>query len=342
MDTASAGRIGLSSKERYMAMMLSRRHILSFATGAVAASAVSRTGWAQAYPNRPIHIVVGFPAGTAPDVIARLLAQRLSQHLNQQFVIENRPGAGSNIAAESVARSPPDGYTLLLVTSANTINSTLYANREFNFNRDIAPIGMIVDLPFVMLLNPQVPAKSVPEFIAYARANPGKINVASRGNGTASHILCELFMMRTSIGLVHVPYRGDYMADLLGGQVQVAFPAIADCVEQIADGKLRALGVTSSSRDPQLPDVPAIAEFLPGYEATGLVGIGAPAATSEEIIETLDREINVIMGDPGLKSRLLALGMEAATMSPAAFGKYITVDTEKWASVIRFAHIRPD
>jgi hypothetical protein len=207
-----------------------------------------------------------------------------------------------------VVRAAPDGYTLLLVTSANTINSTLYANLEFNFNRDIAPIGMIADLPFVMLVNPQVPAKSVAEFIAYARANPGKLNVASRGNGTAVHILGELFKMRTGIDLMHVPYRGDYMADLLGGQVQVAFGAIADCVEQIGDGKLRALGVTSSSRHPQLTDVPAIVEFLPGYEATGLVGIGGPPAISKEISETLNREINVILGDSGLKSRLLALG----------------------------------
>jgi tripartite-type tricarboxylate transporter receptor subunit TctC len=321
---------------------LSRRQFLYFAVAAAAARAVSPIGLARAYPGRAVHSIVGFPAGTAPDVIARLLAQWLSQQLDQQFVIENRPGAASNIAAENVVRASPDGSTLLLVTSANTINSTLYPKLEFNFDRDIAPVGMIVDLPFVMLVSSQVPAKSVSEFIAYARANPGKINMASHGNGSAVHVVGELFKMMAGVDLVHVPYRGDYMADLLGGHVQVAFAAIADCVEQIADGKLRALGVTSANRSPRLPEIPTIAEVLPGFEASGLVGIGAPAATSKELIDRLNKEINIFLGDPDVKSRFFALGMEPMAMTAGEFGKSVAVDTEKWASVIKLAHITPD
>lgn len=232
----------------YTAMNLSRRQFLHFTRGVAAAPFVLRAGVARADPTRPVHIIVGFPAGTAPDVIARLLARRLSQQLNQQFVVENRPGAGTNIATENVVRAPPDGSTLLLANSANAINSTLYPKLEFNFNRDIVPVGMIVDLPFVLLVNSQIPVKSVAEFIAYATANPGKINITSRGNGSTVHVVGELFKMMAGIDLVHVPYRGDYMADLLGDHVQVAFAAMADCREQIADGKLRALGVTSASR----------------------------------------------------------------------------------------------
>jgi tripartite-type tricarboxylate transporter receptor subunit TctC len=319
----------------------SRRQFLHFAAGAAALS-VLRTGVAQSYPARSVHIVVGFPAGTAPDVIARLLAQRLSQQLDQQFVIENRPGGGSNIAAENVVRAAPDGSTLLLVNSANAINSVLYPKLEFDFSRDIVPVGMIVDLPFVLLVNSQMPVKSVSEFIAYARANPGTINMASRGNGSTTHVVGELFKMMAGVDLVHVPYRGDYMADLLGNHVQVAFAAIADCRQQIADGKLRALGVTSASRHPILPEIPAIAEFLLGFQASGWVGIGAPAGSSEEFINRLNKEINTFLGDADVKSRFLALGMEPMAMSPSAFGNFISVDTEKWASVIKFAHIKLD
>jgi tripartite-type tricarboxylate transporter receptor subunit TctC len=324
------------------AMKPSRRQFLYFATSAAAAQTVSSIGLARAYPARPVHIIVGFPAGTAPDLIARVFAQRLSQQLDQQFVVEDRPGAGSRIATESVVSAPPDGSTLLLATPANTINSTLYTNPLFNFSRDIAPVGMIVRLPFVMLVSLSVGVKSVPEFIAYARANPGKINMGSRGNGSATHVVGELFKMMAGVDLVHVPYRGDYMADLLGDHIQVAFAVIADCLEQIADDKLRALGVTDSRRHSRLPDVPAIAEFLPGYEAVAWLGITAPAGTSEEFVDRLNTEINVILDDPDVKSRLLALGAEPTAMTPATFREFIAVDTEKWARVIKFAHIGPD
>ena len=324
------------------AMRPSRRQFLYFAAGAAAARAVSPIGSARAYPARPVHIIVGFPAGTAPDLIARLFAERLSERLDQQFIVENRPGAGSKIATESVVSAPPDGSTLLLATSANAINWPPHTNLSFNFSRDIAPVGMIVRLPFVMLANLRVGAKSVPEFIAYAKANPGKITIGSRGNGGATHVVGELFRMMAGVDLVHVPYRGDYMADLLGGHVQVAFAGVADCLEQIADGKLRALGVTDSRRHPQLPDIPAIAEFLPGYEAVAWLGITAPAGTSEQFVDRLNTEINVILDDPGVKSRLLALGAEPTAMTPTAFREFIAVDTEKWARAIKFAHIAPD
>jgi tripartite-type tricarboxylate transporter receptor subunit TctC len=324
------------------AMRPSRRQFLYFAIAAAAARALSPIGLARAYPVRPVHIIVGFPAGTAPDMIARLLAERLSQQLDQQFVVENRPGAGSKIATESVMSATPDGSTLLLATSANAINSPRYTNLSFDFSRDIVPVGMIVRLPFVMLANIRVEVKSVPEFIAYARANPGKITMGSRGNGSATHVIGELFKIMAGVDLVHVPYRGDYMADLLGGHLQVAFAGIADCLEQIADAKLRALGVTDSRRHSQLPDIPAIAEFLPGYEAVAWLGITAPPGTSEQFVDRLNTEINIILDDPGVKSRLLALGAEPTAMTPAAFREFIAVDTEKWARVIKFAHIAPD
>ena len=288
--------------------------------------------------------IVGFAAGGAPDILARLMGQWLSERLGQPFVIENRPGAGSNIATEAVVRAPPDGYTLLLVSPANAINATLYDKLNFNFIRDIAPVAGIIREPHVMVVNPSVPAKTVPEFIAYAKANPGKLNMASAGNGTAAHVAGELFKMMTGVDMVHVPYRGaaPALTDLLGGQVQVMFAAMPASIEYIRAGKLRALAVTTATRSEALPDIPTVGEFVPGYEASAWFGVGAPKNTPAEIIDKLNKEINAALADPKIKARLADLGGTVLPGSPADFGKLIADETEKWGKVIRAANIKPE
>ena len=323
-------------------MKLRRRNFLHLAAVAATVLSASRCAWAQAYPTRPVRIIVGFPPGVAPDIVARVIGQALSERLGQQFVIENRPGAGSNVGTEIVVRAPPDGYTLLLAVSSGAINATLYSNLSFSFVRDIAPVAMIGLGPFVMVANPKLPANTVPEFIAYAKANPGKINFASQGTGLASHLMGELFKMMAGVNLVHVPYRDNFTADLIGGQVQVAFVPITNVIEQIKDGRLRPLAVTTAKRAALLPDLPALSEFLPGYDATGWNGIGAPRGTPSAIIEKLNKEINAIVSDPAMKTRLIGLGIEPLTMTPAEFGKRIADDTEKWAKVIKFANVKAE
>jgi len=323
-------------------MKLRRRKFLRLAAVAVTLASASRHVWAQAYPARPVRIIVGFPAGIAPDIVARVIGQALSERLGQQFVIENRPGAGSNIGAEIVVRAPPDGYTLLLAVSSGAINATLYSNLSFNFVRDIAPVAMIGLGLFVMVVNPKLPTKTVPEFIAYAKANPGKINMASQGNGLASHLMGELFKMMAGVNLVHVPYSGSFTADLLSGQVQVAFVPITNVIEYLKDARLRPLAVTTAKRAELLPDVPTLSEFLPGYDATGWNGIGAPRGTPSVIIEKLNKEIGAVVRDPAMKARLISLGVEPLSMTPAEFGKRIADDTEKWAKVIKFANIKAE
>jgi tripartite-type tricarboxylate transporter receptor subunit TctC len=327
-----------------IAMNLPRRRFLHLAAGAAAFPAVSRIAWAQTYPARPVRWIVGFPAGGAADIVARIMAQSLSERLGQQFVIENRPGAGSNIAAASVVRAPPDGYTLLWITQVNATNATLYDNLGFDFIRDFAPVASISRGPFVMLVNPSFPAKTVPEFIAYAKANPGKINMASGGNGTASHIAGELFKFMAGVDMVHVPYKGSApsITDLLGGQVQVDFDLVSAAIEHVRAGNLRALAVTTATRQPVLPDTPTVGEFVPGYEASGWVGIGAPRSTSADIVEKLNREVNTALADPKMKARLADLGNTVFPSSPAEFEKFIAGEIDKWAKVIKFAGIRPD
>jgi tripartite-type tricarboxylate transporter receptor subunit TctC len=325
-------------------MKLPRRNFLHLAAGAAALPALSRFAWAQAYPTRPVRLIVGFGAGSAPDIIARLMGQWLSERLGQPFVIENRPGAGGTIATEAVVRAPADGYMLLLVSSANAVNAALYDKLNFNFIRNVAPVAIIVRQPLVMAVHPSVPAKTVPEFIAYARANPGKLSMASAGNGTLPHVAGELFKMMAGINLVHVPYRGGGPAviDLLGGQVQVIFVVIVVLSAHIKAGKLRALAVTTEMRSEALPDIPTVADFLPGFEATGWFGVGAPKNTSAEIIGRLNQEINAGLSDPKIKAQLADLGGGELALSPADFGKLIADETEKWGKVIRAANIKPE
>jgi tripartite-type tricarboxylate transporter receptor subunit TctC len=319
-----------------------RRNFLRLAAGATALPALSRIARAQAYPTRPVRIIVGFPAGFAADTVARLIAQSLSESLRQQFVVENRPGAGSNIAADAAVRATPDGYSLLLVTQTNAINATFYENLGFDFIRDIAPVAGIVVAHFVMVISPSVPAKTVPEFIDYAKANPGKVNMSSPGTGSAGHVFGELFKIMTGVHMVHVPYRASFVPDLLTGQVQVGFPTVGAVIEHIRTGKLRALAVTAATRLDRLPDVPALGEFVSGYEASGWTGIGAPRNTSAEIIETLNKAINTAITDPKMKARLADLGLEPLANSPAEFGNYIVQYTEKWGKVVRAANIKPE
>jgi tripartite-type tricarboxylate transporter receptor subunit TctC len=323
-------------------MKLPRRRFLHLAAGAAALPAFSRTARAQAYPARPVHLIVMFPAGSAPDIIARLAGQWLSERLGQQFVIENRPGFGGNIATEFVVRAPPDGYTLLMPVSTNAVNATLYPNLSFNFVRDIAPVARIANAPFVVVVPPSFLAKTLPEFIAYAKANPGKINMASAGNGTSPHIFGELFQIMTGVNLVHVPYRSVYIADLLAGQVQVVFNPIPQSLELIRTGKLRALAVTTAKRLEALPDIPAVGEFVPGYEAAGWYGLGVPKNTPAEIINKLNEAMNAALADPKAKARLAELGVEARPMTPAEFAKFIADETDKWAKVIKVAGITPE
>jgi tripartite-type tricarboxylate transporter receptor subunit TctC len=325
-------------------MKLPRRNFLHLAAGAAALPAVSRFAWAQTYPTRPVRIIVGFAAGGIADIHARLMGQWLLERLGQPFIIENRPGAASNIGTEAVVKSPPDGYTLLLASSTNAINATLYDKLSFNFIRDIAPVATISRNAFVMVAHPSMPAKTVPEFIAYAKANPGKINIASAGTGSAGHVFGELFKMMTGINTVHVPYRGaaPALADLVAGQVQAYFAPTAASIEYIRAGKLRALAVTTATRSEALPDIPAVNEFVPGYEASGWSGFGSPKGTPTEVIDKLNKEINAGLADPKIKAQLADLGSPALAGLPADFSRLIAADTEKWAKVIKFAGIKAE
>jgi tripartite-type tricarboxylate transporter receptor subunit TctC len=322
-------------------MKLPRRTFLHLSAGTVALASVSRLARAQSYPTRPVRILVGFVAGGAADTLARLAAAWLSERLGQQFIVENRPGAGTNVATEAVVRAAPDGYTLLFVTASNAINATMYRHLSFNFIRDVAPVASLVRVPNVMEVNPAVPAHTVPEFIAYAKANPGKINMASGGIGSTPHVAGELFMMMANVNLVHVPYRGDAPAliDMVGGQVQVMFDLVAASIGFIKAGKLRALAVTSATRSDALPGLPTVGEFLPGYEATSFEGVGAPKDTSDEIVVQLNKEVNAALANDKFRQRLADLGGEPLSGSPVDFGKIITAETEKWAKVIKFANI---
>ena len=319
-----------------------RRQFLQLAAASAALPLVSRTVSAQPYPSRPVHIVVGYPAGGSPDIIGRLVGQWLSERLNQQFIVDNRPGAASNIGTEIAAKASPDGYTLFVAVSTNAVNATLYTNLNFNFIRDLAPVAGIGRTPFVMVFNPSFPAKTLPEFIAYAKANPRKIDMASQGMGTTPHVCGELLKAMTGVDFVHVPYRGNLMPDLLAGQVQFYFSPMAQAIELIKDGRLRALGVTTATRVDALPAVPAIAEFVPGYVATGWYGICAPTGTPAAIIDRLNSEIIAGVAAPNLKASFLALGVEPMPMTAAEFGKFIADETEKWARVIMLAGIKPE
>ena len=325
-------------------MKLPRRQFLHLAAAATALAVVSRNARAQVYPARPVRILVGFPPGGPADILARLIGQWLSDRLGQPFIIENRPGAATNIATEAVVRAPADGYTLLLVSGAHTVNATLYDKLSFNFIRDIAPVAGIVRLPNLMLVNPSVPAKTVPEFIAYAKANPGKINMASPGIGTQPHLAGELFNIMAGLNLVHVPYRGGAPAltDLISGRVQVMFLSPAASIEYIRSGRLRALAVTAETRWEGLPDLPTVVEFVPGYESSNWFGVGAPKATPAEIVDQLNKEINAALADPKMKARLADLGGTVLPGSPDDFGKLIGDEIEKWAKVIKFTGIKPE
>jgi len=324
-------------------MKRDRRRFLYAAAGATALSTVSRVTWGQMYPTRPVRIVVGFPPGGPTDIVARLIGQYLSERLGQQFVIENRPGGGGNIGTEAVVRAQPDGYTLLLVNTANAISATLYNNLNFIFLRDIAPIGGVVRVPNVMEVNPLVPAKTVPEFIAYAKANPGKINMAGV-NGTTLQLAGELFKMMAGVDMLHVPYKGagPALTDLLGGQVQVLFDNLSSSIAYIRAGKLRPLAVTTATRAKALPEIPTVGEFVPGYEASAWQGIGAPRNTPPEVISKLSIEINAALADPKFRARLSDLGGESLEGSPTDFGKLLASETEKWAKVVKYSGAKPD
>jgi tripartite-type tricarboxylate transporter receptor subunit TctC len=320
-------------------MKLPRRNFLHLAAGAAALPAVSRIARAQAYPTRPVRLIVGFAPGGTTDITARLIGQWLSERLGQQFLIENRTGAATNIATEAVVRAPADGYTLLLVTASNAINATLYDKLGFNFIRDIAPVAGIIRYPLVMQVNPSFPAKTVPEFISHAKSNPGKVSYGSGGVGTSIHVASELFKMMAGIDMIHVPYRGGApaMTDLMGGQIQVVFNPVPESMEHIKAGKLRPLAVTGAKRSEALPDVPTVGDSVPGFEASALQGIGAPKDTPAEIVDKLNKEINAGLADPRLKARFADLGATVFVVSHADFGKFIADETEKWAKVIKFA-----
>ena len=325
-------------------MKLPRRQFLHLAAGGAALPAVSRITWAQAYPTRPVHLIVGYAAAGPSDINARLIGQWLSERLGQQFVVENRPGASSTFATETVVRAPADGYTLLLVTLSNAISATLYDDLKFNFIRDIAPVASIMRAPSVMVVNPSVPATTVSEFIAYAKANPGKINMATAGNGSPPQAYGEMFKMMAGVDLASVAYRGGgpALVDLLGGQVQVMFESIASSIAYIRAGKLRALAVTTATRSATMPDVPNVAEFVPGYEASGWFGLGAPKNTPTQIIARLNKEVNAALVDPNMTARIADLGGVPMPMTPTEFSRLIAEETEKWGKVIRVANIKPD
>jgi len=323
-------------------MKINRRRLLHLAAGAAALPVLPRIARAQAYPARLVRIIVGFGAGSGADIVARLMGQWLSERLGQQFIIENRPGAGSSIAAEAVVGAPADGYTLLLATSANATGATFYDNLSFNFIRDITPVAGINRIPFVVVVNPSFPPKTIPELIAYAKTNPEKLNMASAGNGTLSHTSGELLNMMAGIKMLHVPYRGGTPAisDLLGRQIQVYFSALPEPVEYIKTGRLRALAVTTATRASALPEIPSLGEFVPGYETSAWQGIGVPRNTPAQIVDKLNREINAVLVDPGFQSRLAEFGSTAIAGSPTDFGKLVADDTAKWEKVIRAANIR--
>jgi tripartite-type tricarboxylate transporter receptor subunit TctC len=325
-------------------MKIRRRAAMHLALGAAALPAVPGIARAQAYPSRPVRIVVGFPAGGATDIQARLMGEWLSERMGQQFIVENKPGASGNIGTDMVIRAPADGYTLLQVVTPNAINSALFSNLGFDFVRDIAPVIYAARLAYVVVVNPSVPVKTLPELIAYAKANPGKINYGSAGQGTPQNITCELFKMMTGVNLVHVPYKGGApaVADLISGHVQVIFAPVSESIQQIKSGKLRALAVTTAARLDVLPDVPPVGDFVPGYEASGFAGIGAPKNTPAEIIDKLNRELNAGLADSKIKKRIVELGGTVVGGTPAEFGKIIADATEKWAKVIKFAGIKAE
>jgi tripartite-type tricarboxylate transporter receptor subunit TctC len=325
-------------------MTLPRRHFLHLAASTVALAALPRVASAQAYPSRPVRIVVPVPAGGGMDTVARQIGQLLAERLGQSFVIENRPGGGTNIGTEAVVRAEPDGYTLLLVSLSNVINPSLYDKLSYNFIRDIAPVAGIAQAPFVMVVSPKLSARTVPEFIAYAKANPGKINMASGGNGSGAHVSGELFKLQTGVEMQHVPYRGSAPAltDLLGGQMQVMFADMPSAIGHIRSGTLRALAVTSAKRSPSLPDIPTVSDVLPGFEASLFFGIGAPKNTPAAIVERLNKEINAALADPKFKATITDMGGAMLGGSPAAFGKFLADEIEKWAKVVKFAGIKPN
>jgi tripartite-type tricarboxylate transporter receptor subunit TctC len=325
-------------------MKLLRRHFLKLAAAAAAAPALPRLAAALAYPTRPVRIVAGFAAGGGVDITARLIGQWLGGRLGQSFITENRPGAGGNIGTEAVVTAAPDGYTLLLATVPNAVNASLYEKLDFNFIRDIAPVAGIIRVPMVILLNPLVPAKTVPEFIAYAKANPGKVDMASAGNGSAPHLAGELFKMMAGVDLVHIPYRGQgpALTDLLGGQMQVLFATTPGTSEYISSGKLRALAVTSASRAEMLPELPTVGDFVPGYDTSQWYGLCAPAKTPPDIVNRLNAEVNAGIADPGMKAKLAAIGGEPLPGTPADFARLIAEETDKWAKVVRAAGIKAE
>jgi tripartite-type tricarboxylate transporter receptor subunit TctC len=323
-------------------MGIPRRRFLQLAAGAAALPAVSRSASAQAYPSQPIRIIVGFAAGSGSDIFARLMAQWLSERLGQSVLIENRPGAGGNIGTEAVVKAPPDGYTLLQWVPANAVNNSLYEKLSFNFLRDIAPVAGTARAPYVVVVNPELPVKTIPELIAHAKANPGKLNFASAGVGTGIHMAGELFKLTTGVNMVHVPYRGaaGAMTDLIGGQVQLMFDTTAASIPHIKGGKVRALAVTTATRSALLPDLPTVAETVPGYEASGPFGLGAPKDTPPAILEKLNKEINAVLADPKAKARLADLGSEPLTGTPAEIGRMLAAESDKWAKVIKAANIK--
>jgi len=325
-------------------LKLPRRNFLHLAAGAAALPVVSRVARAQGYPTRPVRVIVPFAAGGPLDILARLMGQWMSERLGQPFVIDNRPGGGGNIGTEAVVRASPDGHTLLMVGSYNAVNATLYAKLNFDLMRDIAPVASVIRGAYVMVVNPSVPAKTVPEFIAYAKANPGKVTMASSGIGTPPHVAGELFKMMAEVNLVHVPYRGSgpALVDLLAGQVQVSFPSMTSSIGYIRAGTLRALAVTTAERSDALPDIPTVGEFVPGYEASAWYGIGAPRNTPVEVIDKLNKEINAGLADPKIKARLADLGNAPLALSPADFGKLIAEETKKWAKVVKFSGAKAD
>jgi tripartite-type tricarboxylate transporter receptor subunit TctC len=322
-------------------MQLRRRDVLQLAAGAATAAVASGLARAQSYPARPVQIVVGFPAGSGPDIVARLAAQWLTEQLGQQFVVDNRPGAGSNLATEAAARAAPDGYTMLMTVATNTVNATLYDNLKFDFLRDIAPVTCMAGTAYIMAVTPSLPAKTGPEFVAYAKANPGKINMASSGTGSASHVTGELFKMMAGVKMTHVPYKGSapMLTDLLGGQVQVTFDNLPSSIQHIKGGKLRALAVSTAQRSPELPDVPTIAETIPGFEASAFFGFGVPHGTPKEVVDLLNKEINLALKDPGMLAKLKDLGGIPMPGPAAEFGKVMASETEKWEKVVTAAKL---
>jgi tripartite-type tricarboxylate transporter receptor subunit TctC len=333
----------MTAAERLVIMKFPRRRFLYLAAG-TAALPVSRPTWAQVYPSRPIRLIVGFPAGGPTDITARVMAQWLSERLGQQIVIENRAGAGSNLAVEAAINAPPDGYTLLLVGATNAINATLYEKLNFNFIRDVAPVAGIIRVPLIMEVHPSVPAKTITEFIAYAKANPGKVNMGSGGIGTTLHVSGELFKMMTGVDMLHVPYRGagPMLTDLLGGQVQVGFDPMPSSIGYVKAGQLRPLAVTTATRSEALPDLPSVGDFVPGYEASTWYGVGAPKNTPADVIDKLNKEINAGLADSRLKTRLTELGGMMLTGSSPEFGAFIVEETEKWAKVVKFSGAKPE